>query len=206
MYLPAQFQERDTRRLKALLEANSFATLVSSVRGEPFASHLPLLYEATADAPGRLVGHMARANPQWQGFGEAQTVLAIFHGPHAYVSPAWYRATGVPTWNYAVVHVYGRARLIEDRTTLRCAIERLTAFHEARNPAPWRSDLPDERYRDLLDRIVGFEIEIARMEGKFKLSQNRSDADRRGVIAGLRDTGSPSDAALAELMASRLQD
>jgi transcriptional regulator len=149
---------------------------------------------------------MARANPQWQGFGEAQPVLAIFHGPHAYVSPSWYRATGVPTWNYAVVHVYGRARPIEDQATLRSLIERLTALHEARNPSPWRNDLPDDRYHDLLGKIVGFEIDIERMEAKFKLSQNRSDADRQGVIAGLRGTGRSSDAVLAELMTSGLPD
>lgn len=206
MYLPAQFQENDARRLEALLEANGFATLVSTVQGEPFASHLPLLFERGANASGKLLGHMARANPQWQGFGESQTVLAVFHGPHGYVSPSWYRAGGVPTWNYAVVHVYGRARLIEDRATLRSVIERLTAFHEARNPDPWQIDLPGDRHRDLLDKIVGFEIDIERMEAKFKLSQNRSDADRRGVIAGLRGTGSPSGTALAELMASSLSD
>lgn len=206
MYLPAQFQERDTRRLEAFLETHGFATLVSSVQGAPFASHLPLLFERGANTSGKLLGHMARANPQWQEFEQAQTVLAVFHGPHAYVSPSWYRATGVPTWNYAVVHVYGRARLIEDQATLRSVIERLTAYYEAHNPDPWRIDLPDDRYRDLLDKIVGFEIDILRMEAKFKLSQNRSDADREGVIAGLRATGNPSDAALAGLMASGLPD
>lgn len=206
MYLPTQFQLRDRERIESFLEAHGFATLISSVQGAPFASHLPLLFERGGGASGKLLGHMARANPQWQEFEQAQTVLAVFHGPHGYVSPSWYRAGGVPTWNYAVVHVYGRARLIEERATLRSVIERLTAFHEARRADPYQIDLPDDRYRDLLDQIVGFEIDIVRMEAKFKLSQNRSDADRQGVIAGLRSTGDPSDAALAGLMSSGLPD
>jgi len=125
MYLPKPFREDDPARLHALIRAHGFATLISERDGEPFASHLPLLLDAERGPRGTLLGHMARANPQWRSFDQGRAALAIFHGPHCYVSPSWYaNAPAVPTWNYAAVHAYGRPRVLEDGGEVRALLGR----------------------------------------------------------------------------------
>jgi len=200
MYIPEHFQENGRERLIAFIRDHSFGLLVSNRDGLPFASHLPFLLEAGADGDARLLGHMARANAQWRSFENGDPVLAIFQGPHAYVSPSWYLSPGVPTWNYAVVHVYGRTRLIDDAQVTRALLERLTAVHESRSAQPWKLSAAEAQYDRLLDAIVGFEIQITDIQGKFKLSQNRPAQDRREVIERLRKAGSACDVALADLM------
>jgi transcriptional regulator len=156
MYIPLAFNVPDARQLAAFIEQNSFATLVSEADGRPFASHLPLLHDFDGSGFGRLVGHMARANPQWQHFADGREVLAIFHGPHAYVSPRWYTTkVAVPTWNYAVVHAYGRPQLISDPAEFEQAMRRIVARYEdagpdAELPAETRSGL-DESNRGISD-------------------------------------------------------
>ena len=204
MYLPQHFREENPEKLQTLLREYSFATLVSWHDGLPFASHLPLLFEKDSAGNGKLLGHMARANPQWLSFENKQPVLAIFHGPHAYVSPSWYATPGVPTWNYAVVHVYGKPRLIEEKENLWQLIVRLTDIYEAAQPQPWKPDMPEDRRAKLLEMIVGFEIEIEQIQGKFKLSQNRSLEDQSRVIEQLRQGGSFDSSPLANLMESKL--
>jgi transcriptional regulator len=147
---------------------------------------------------GVLLGHLARGNPQWESFGEIEA-LAIFSGPHAYVSPSWYAtAPAVPTWNYAVIHVSGVPRLLTpDRT--REVVDLTVRKFEAGRRAPWSGDLPDEFLRRMLAGIVGFEMPVARVEGKFKLGQNRSAADQAGMLAGLRGDGAEA-ALLAEFI------
>ena len=149
-----------------------------------------------------LIGHMARGNPQWRSLANGQTVLGIFQGPHAYISPAWYSSPGVPTWNYAVAHVYGKAKLVEEDGALWGILERLVDFHESGNLNPWKPELSPEVRVRLLGAIVGFEIEVTEIQGKFKLSQNRSREDQRGVVAQLAQADSDSATALAELMAA----
>lgn len=194
MFIPASFRISDRDTLFEFLERYGFATLVSTdSTGVPFATHVPLLLDRTA---GVLLGHIARANPHWELFGDHES-LAVFHGPHAYVSPTWYTvAPAVPTWNYAAVHVYGVPTVINaDRTA--DVVDRLVSKYESHRPTPWTGELPEEYHRRLLAGIVGFELPLTRIEGKFKLGQNRSTEDRAGTVGGLRADGGES-AALAE--------
>ena len=139
---------------------------------------------------------MARANPQWRHFSNGADVMVLFQGPHAYISPSWYLAPGVPTWNYAVAHVYGSARALDDPSRIKDIVERLTDKYERNNQPPWTPDYD----LGLLQAIVGIEIGIKEVQGKFKLGQNRSAADRAAVASRLEATGSESDSALARLM------
>ena len=146
----------------------------------------------------RLRGHVARANPVWQALSETDEALVVFQGPQAYVSPNWYpskhqHGKAVPTWNYAAVHVYGVPRRIEDPARTSELLDRLVANHERGRDAPWRSELPESFRAGLEAALVGFELEIDRIEGKFKLNQNQSAADQRGALAGLRAEGRAED-------------
>lgn len=192
LYVPEVFAERDASALCALVEENGFATLISPDAVDPPVTHLPLLLERARGPSGVLLGHMARANPHWRHLERHPGVLAIFHGPHAYVSPAWYQVhPSVPTWNYAVVHVAGNARLIHDPAALEPLVRRLVEYHERTRPQPWRMDLPADYRTAMLRGIVGFEIEITAITGKFKLSQNRPAVDREHVCAALSAGASP---------------
>jgi len=201
MYIPKAFREDDISRLHTFMEAYSFATLVTQHESIPFATHLPFLLDAERGPNGILLAHMARANPQWHDFASAQEVLVIFQGPHTYISPSWYEVElSVPTWNYAVVHAYGLPHLIEDGEELYKLLKTLIQIHEVNFEKPWPFQLPDDYLQKMMRGIVGFEIEITRLEGKFKLSQNRTETERENVIAALQE--STNTAALAELMRS----
>ncbi len=202
MYIPEHFKETDPERITALVEGNPFGMLVTTPEGVPFVSHLPFLFERSADSQGRLLAHMARANPQWQHFSSGSEVLAVFQGPHAYVSPSWYASPGVPTWNYAVVHLRGIPRLIEDESALATLIEQLTQVHESYMSSPWKPDFSGERHTKMLNVIVGFEIEITDIQAKFKLSQNRSSEDRQRVVKELSQSRNQTETAVATLMSA----
>jgi transcriptional regulator len=205
MYIPKPFTIVDGALLDEFIRRNNFATLISTIDGAPFATHLPLLLDRLDGGRGVLLGHMARANPHWRAFDGRQQALAIFHGPHAYVSPSWYGTSpAVPTWNYTVVHVYGAPRLIDDDAQLSDLVDRLVAFHEAGMPQPWPGDLPPDFKRGLLKAIVGFVMPVERVEGKFKLSQNRPVEDQQGVVRGLEASPDPVARALGDLMRQRL--
>src|SRR5207248_822568 len=167
MYVPPHFAESDPATLHAFIERHSFGLLVSQVNGVPFATHIPLLLDRTAGPHGTLLGHVARANPQWREIA-GQTALAVFSGPHAYVSPTWYEAEHmVPTWNYVAVHAYGRAQPVEDRDAVLEIVRRSVVVYEAAMPRPWALD-PSSTFVDrLLSQIVGFRIEIEQIEGKW---------------------------------------
>ena len=200
MYIPAHFREDDTGLLQNVIQEYGFATLVTCQGQRPFASHLPFLLDANRGQYGTLRAHIARANPQWQDFDMGQEALALFQGPHAYISPSWYEAAlSVPTWNYVAVHVYGVPRLV-DETRLHTMLQDMVAVYEAGFATPWKFALPDDYVDKMLKAVVGFEIEIARLEGKFKLSQNRSEADCSNVREKLRETGEPSGAETAAWM------
>ena len=199
MYIPKAFREDHINTLHKLMQEYSFATLITQHEGVPFATHLPFILDAQRGPNGTLLAHMARANPQWHHFASAQDVLVIFQGPHAYISPSWYEVElSVPTWNYAVVHAYGLPRLIEDQVKLYNLLKSLIHTHEAHFEKPWPFNLPDDYLQKMMHGIVGFEIEIARLEGKFKLSQNRTEVERENVIAALQE--SRDTLAVAELM------
>jgi transcriptional regulator len=216
VYLPPAFSETRTEVLIEHIERHEFGLLVSRGGDGLIASQIPFLVERR-DGRLYLQGHVARANPQaadLDGSGEegegpgagGREALAIFAGPHAYVSPTWYEAgPAVPTWNYAAVHAYGAARTIADPDWLRGLLQRLTERHEAREPAPpWRmEDLPEPYLRSMLNGIIGVEIAVSRLDGKFKLSQNRPAADRPRIIAALERRADPDSRAVARLMGAR---
>lgn len=198
IYIPKHFAEQDIGRLHALIRAENFGTLISNGANGIEVSHLPFLLDA-----GRHVlrAHMARGNPQWRSLASGAEVVAVFHGPHHYVSPSWYaNHPSVPTWNYAVVHVTGRPRLIEDPEQLEAMVRDLVEQHEALSPVPWRMELPPDYQAKMISGIVGFEIDIARIQGKFKLSQNRPAGDRPLVAEALEKIGSDDACGVAALM------
>lgn len=203
-YVPGHFRVEDAATLERFVAENGFATLVSTGPEGLWTSHVPLLVGRGSDGRLRLEGHMARANAHWESLESAAEVLAIFGGPHAYVSPSWYaHHPSVPTWNYAVVHARGKARIVEPEA-LPALLARLTRKYEEGRPAPWRiEDLPADFTPRLLAAIVGFEIAVERLEGKFKLSQNRRPADLEGVIAALEREGQGALAALMREHADR---
>lgn len=201
MYIPSAFRNDDAEQLADFIDRHGFATLVTHHAGETVASHLPMLLQRDGSDRGQLIGHLARANPQWHHFESPQEVLTIFHGPHCYVSPTWYTVEpAVPTWNYAVVHVYGRAKILHDERTIRDALDRLVAKYESHQPRPWSGELPEEYRNQLTRAIVAFQIEITRIEGKFKLSQNRSEADRASVFSVLSQHERENERQIGKLM------
>ena len=203
-YLPKHFEQNDATARAALLRTHPFAAWVQPHAGELLVNHLPFMLDAQRGAHGTLVGHVARANPAWAALGEPG--VAVFQGPHAYISPNWYpskhaEGKAVPTWNYAVVHAHGKARAIEDRVQLLALVTRLTQIHEAGQALPWRvSDAPADYIDKLLGAIVGIEIEVTRWVAKWKLGQNRSAADRLGVAAGLSAQPSPQAQAMTAFL------
>jgi transcriptional regulator len=206
MYLPPHFKEERVPVLHEAIRTAALGTLVTMGADGLEASHVPMLLDPEPAPYGTLIGHVSRANGQWRRPDAGMAALAIFLGPEAYVSPAWYatkRQTGkvVPTWNYVAVHAYGALRFFEDAERLLALVTRLTETHEAGRPAPWAvTDAPPEFIRAQLKGIVGFELPIARLEGKWKLSQNRPAEDRAGAIEGLQREGGDGGAAVAEAM------
>lgn len=195
LYVPAHFRMDDPDKLLDFVRRYAFGTLVSSGPSGLHVSHIPFVAER--DERGlRLLGHVARANAHWEALESAGHLVAIFQGPHAYISPSWYvHHPSVPTWNYAVVHAHGKARLM-DEAGLHDLLMRLSSTYEAGNPKPWKmSELPADYVATMLKAIVGFEIEVERLEGKFKLSQNRP-AETERVIAQLDARGEPELAGL----------
>jgi transcriptional regulator len=205
MYTPPAFVEDDPAILRQIIHEARLATLVTATADGLVATPLPLILDESEGGQAVLLGHIAKANPQWKlpAMGDA---LAIFSGPDAYVTPSWYaskREHGkvVPTWNYVAVHVYGQAEFFEDEDRLREAVTRLTNLHEGPRQEPWSvTDAPDPFIRSQLKGIVGVRMPVSRIEGKRKMSQNRPEADRVGVAEGLASSDRPSDRAVARLI------
>ena len=185
MYIPAAFAETDPERLAALIGDYNFGLLVTAGAQGLFATHLPFVADPARPLE-RLHAHMAKANPQWRDVGEGLDALAIFQGPHAYVSAAWYANRRVPTWNYTAVHVYGRLRILHRPEEVLDVLARTVAHQEAHRAAPWRiEDQPEGYIRGMANGVVALELEVERVEGKAKLSQNVPRADQEGALAGL---------------------
>ena len=205
MYIPEQFKVRDEGEIQAFMEKYDFATVVSSPPTGLIATHVPVVIRR--DESGLvIVGHFARANPHWKIMNGEEESLAIFHGPQSYVSPTWYaNAPAVPTWNYAVVHAYGRPRFRDDRHFLEVVLRRLVDKYEKGRATPWRiEDQPPDFHESMLARIVAFEMPIVKIEAKFKLGQNRRAEDRSGIVEGLEREVSADGLALAAFMRSRI--
>ena len=177
MHIPEHFLVTDDTDIFRFIDQNGFGQLTSSVDGHLYTSHLPFLLNEEST---RLGCHVARQNPQWKEIA-GQEVLVSLAGPHAYVSPTWYQRDGVPTWNYQVVHIYGTASVFEKTDRLREQVETLSDKYEVGSELPWRPDFPP----GMLKAIMGIEIEISRIEAKYKLSQNKTEADRRNVMKQL---------------------
>lgn len=210
MYTPSSFAERDLPTLFAFMEAHPLAALVTTSTTGLLATHLPLVLDRDAGPMGTLFGHVARANPHSRYVTEgAPEALIIFTGPDAYITPEWYNTKQesgrvVPTWNYVAVHAYGTLQLRDDVSFLRAHLADLTRQHEAGRPKPWQvSDAPGEYIDQQLKAIVGIELKIDRLEGKWKMSQNRSAADVDGVIHGLSESSAAQDQAVAEIVRER---
>jgi transcriptional regulator len=212
MYLPKDFREDDVPALHEAIRAIALGTLVTLGPDGMEASHVPMLVDPEPQPFGTLRGHLARANPQWRRLAAGTQALAIFLGPEAYITPAWYatkRANGkvVPTWNYVAIHAYGTLRTIDDAEWLRGLVTRLTETHEKDRAQPWAvSDAPGDYITGMLKAIVGFELPIARLEGKWKMSQNRPAEDRAGVVEGLKSEGGADEGAVADIVAAMLKN
>jgi transcriptional regulator len=206
MYVPKHFEESDLATLHALIKAHPLGAWVIRNDDELVADHIPFLVDASRGAHGTLVGHVARANPVWKSFSVANSSLVIFQGAESYITPSWYpskhqHGKAVPTWNYAVVHAYGIPVVRDDRAWMAQFLNQLTNEHEAANALPWKvSDAPQEYTERLMQEIVGIEIPIARLVGKWKVHQHRPKADKLGVVAGLLGRGDEKSAAMAALV------
>jgi len=207
VYIPRPFALREPKPIARLLAEHPFATLVTPGDAEPQVSHLPLQFDPGSGSHGTFLGHMARANPHWEHFGDGPSV-AIFHGPHAYVSPSWYLepAAAVPTWNYCVVHAHGTAELMDDERDKRALLDAMVQRYESARDKPWRLQLEGRALEAMLGAIVGFRLRVERIDAKFKLSQNRGAEDRERVMARLREEGYADADATANWMEAYARD
>lgn len=209
MYIPDPFKEEDKDKIYSLINAYSFATLISRLNDALIATHIPLLLDPQRGRQGFLYGHMAKMNPQWKGFDPPQEVLALFQGPHAYISPAWYleesKVPKVPTWNYAVVHVYGIPTPIHDPERHLQIIESTVRRYESKLDEPYSIDFRDEKIQQFAKGAQSFEIEITKIEAKFKLSQNRGVIDQKQVIYQLSQSADQVKREVARLMKENLK-
>jgi transcriptional regulator len=207
MYQPPYHREDRLPVQHALIRAYPLGTMITSGPGGLAGNPIPFILDEKAGSNGILKSHIARANRQWREFDPQSEAMVVFMGPQTYVSPSWYvtkQESGkvVPTWNYACVHVYGLIRLIEDRDWLYSQIRELTELQERDRTSPWSvDDAPPGFITSMIEAIIGIEITISRIEGKWKVSQNRNEADRQGVIVGLTESGDVTDRAMADLVA-----
>jgi transcriptional regulator len=211
MYIPKHFAEPRVEVMHELMRLYPLAALVIATPTGLSANHIPLLLSAEPTPFGKLQGHVPRANPLWREYVSEFEALAVFQGPDAYITPNWYatkRETGktVPTWNYAAVHAYGTLRVIDDSVWLRSLLEGLTTFHEAESHTPWSiADAPGEYIQQLITSLIGIEIVITKLEGKWKVSQNQPAHNQEGVSKGLRQRGQAQDKEMAKLVSGYME-
>ncbi|MCL6588090.1 MAG: FMN-binding negative transcriptional regulator [Anoxybacillus sp.] len=202
MYIPKAFQVDDEDKIVQFIKANSFGILFSAVDGQPFATHLPFLLEENNHA---LWSHMAKQNPQWEDLHNKE-VLVVFQGPHAYISPTWYHEPNtVPTWNYVAVHVYGTFQLIDDKEMMKHLLEKTVDFYESSMSTPWKVEF-DDFTEHLMEGTVCFKINIQKIEGKWKLSQNHSIQRQKNLIKGLKTVDHYHSKEIAALMEQNILD
>ena len=205
MYTPSSFKETDSNIAKELIQIHNFGILFSHHAEHPVATHIPFLIEEDGDS-FRLITHMARANKQWRSFEEGKEVMAVFVGPHSYISPSWYKdRVTVPTWNYATVHVTGKVTLIHDEDKLREIVTDLTNYQESLVDSDWSLSEGESTIPIELKAIVGLSIEPTKVEAKFKFNQNRSEEDQKSVIEALKKSKDPNSAAIVEIMERNLR-
>ena len=197
MYIPKLYREEDREKILEFLRQNNFPALVTYDGEKPTATHLPVEVLENENGSLTILGHMSRANPQWRSFGE-QEVLLIFQGAHTYISPRWYDHVNVPTWNYMMVHVYGKVRLVEGEE-LHSLLSRLVKNHE--EPTAYSLEaLPQDFVQKEMNGVVGFAVDVTRVDAGYKLSQNRNDEDHENIIRELKGRGDENSAAVAKSM------
>lgn len=210
-YMPEHFAQHDRTQIEAFLSSNPFATIVVNLNGELWPTPLPLIYRPDGEGWGTFIAHVAKSNDMWR-VGPDEEILVIAQGPNTYITPNWYATKAeshevVPTWNYVSVHAWGKMTVHHDAKFKRMAVGMLTKIHESPNEQPWKmGDAPQEFLEDQLEHIVGLEISIRRIKAKWKLNQNRTDADRAGVISGLAERSAGNDIAIREMMIAREPD
>ncbi len=205
MYLPKHYAVTDRQQLHDFIKGNGFGIMFSGNGPEPVASHLPFILDESAGEQGTLLSHMAGANRQWR-HADGQQVLTVFQGPHTYVSPTWYQdPETVPTWNYVAVHVYGILKVVQDQERIQNILARITDYYEASLPQPWQAEFTSEYAQQMVKRIVAFEIEIDKMQGKWKLNQNHPEERRRRVVDVLKTMPDDNSRGIVTLMEPRLE-
>lgn len=205
MYLPRHYAVTDRQQLHDFIKGNGFGILFSGNGPEPVASHLPFILDESAGEQGTLLSHMAGANRQWR-HADGQQVLTVFQGPHTYVSPTWYQdPETVPTWNYVAVHVYGILKVVQDQERIQNILARITDYYEASLPQPWQAEFTSEYAQQMVKRIVAFEIEIDKMQGKWKLNQNHPEERRRRVVDVLKTMPDDNSRGIVTLMEPSLE-
>ena len=205
MYIPKAFEVNDKMKLYDFIKSNSFGILFSQEENGPFATHLPFLIDEKNGEADVLIGHMAKPNPQWKNL-DNKDVLVVFSGPHAYISPTWYNEDNtVPTWNYVAVHIYGTFRIINKKDELVDLMEKTVHFYEASMPNPWKAQFDTKFIDGLMSGIVGFEISINKIEGKWKLNQNHSNKRQQNLVKGLRTSNQYNSEEIASIMEENIK-
>lgn len=199
MYIPNYYRNEDLSEVRSFLEKNSFGILVSSVDNRPWGTHIPMELERDFEGQDVLYGHVSKGNPQWKYFDEQEEVLAIFNGPHAYVSSSWYNHENVPTWNYIAVHVYGKLMILNEKELLD-SLKKLVDKNEADSDNPVKMEEMSEQTLRQIKGIVGFKITIKEIQAAYKLSQNRNQVDHQNIIQKLSDRSDPSSKSVADHM------
>ena len=205
MYVPRHYAVTDRQQFHDFIKGNGFGIMFSGNGPEPVASHLPFILDESAGEQGTLLSHMAGANRQWR-HADGRQVLTVFQGPHTYVSPTWYQdPETVPTWNYVAVHVYGILKVVQDQERIQNILARITDYYEASLPQPWQAEFTSEYAQQMVKRIVAFEIEIDKMQGKWKLNQNHPEERRRRVVDVLKTMPDDNSRGIVTLMEPRLE-
>jgi transcriptional regulator len=205
VYIPKAFEVNDKTKLYNFIKKNSFGILFSQEENGPFATHLPFLIDEKKGEPDVLIGHMAKPNPHWKNLDNKE-VLVVFSGPHAYISPTWYNEDNtVPTWNYVAVHIYGTFKIINKKDELVDLMEKTVHFYESSMPNPWKAPFDTNFIDGLMSGIVGFEISINKMEGKWKLNQNHSNKRQENLVKGLRSSNQYNSEEIANIMEENIK-
>ena len=201
MYIPKHFEINDPSLIEEFLNSYGFGLLINNAPEDLAATHLPFLYETNEGDKGALYTHVARNNPQWQSLRPDKKVLAVFFGPHGYISPSWYSSNpAVPTWDYVAIHIYAYPELIEEKEKLYDLLTKTSDFYEKQNGTDWKPDFTGEYYQKLTQAIVGIKLKVVEIQASFKLSQNKSVEDKNKVIAALKADGNPESIKLADLI------
>lgn len=205
MYIPKAFQVSDKPKLYDFIKSNSFGILFSQIESGPFATHLPFLIDENSGEGGVLISHIAKANPHWKNLNNEE-VLVVFSGPHTYISPTWYNEKNtVPTWNYVAVHVYGTVRILDEKEEMVELMKKTVDFYEASMPNPWNTQFDNDFIEGLMRGIVGFEISINKIEGKWKLNQNHSIERQQNVVNGLKTSNKYNSIEIASIMEENIK-